>query len=507
MKKALLMTFLACLFFSCNKEVSISEENNVIHDISTIDEFIRSYTDQSVIFNWKYADVKMIHSALVQSDSILSIGYALAKDQNVDDLIGLEDKLSEDWIKVRSELLQKVLEFEREVRGQPDLELSALLPVELDDEIPTIVIASTSFKAVEFLKNHELVRYVEPMGYDLHNLEVRSSSGCSSGNTNLNSLDWQQTPTYNAKIPWNFYKHKIDKAWNHSTGDNIGICYIDTGASDYQNNLGSQFNSGASTSRYINKYSTHYSGSWWWRSLDPPHDDCGHGTGMAGLGGAPWSTDGNSVGVAYKSNIVTVRAVEDVLINTSNEKNGVKDALKIAGNRSDIKIASMSIGHIFYSGTVNDGVNYAYNRGKLIFAAAGTSFSGTNWTGVIFPANLSRTVAVTGVKDLSYYQYCHNCHYGSKVDFTIKMQRSNNNDRVSVGLNTSGNNPKYTGGSSCATATTAGIAALVWGKNPNLSRTSVYNRLKNASQLANNRHSRYGYGNINAEAAVLGLSY
>ena len=70
---------------------------------------------------------------------------------------------------------------------------------------------------------------------------------------------------------------------------------------------------------------------------------------MAGFAGAPWSTDGNSVGVAYRSNIVSVRAVSDVIISSSNEKNGVKDALVIAGNRSDVKIASMSIGCLLYT--------------------------------------------------------------------------------------------------------------------------------------------------------------
>ena len=66
--------------------------------------------------------------------------------------------------------------------------------------------------------------------------------------------------------------------------------------------------------------STHYSGSLWWQTLDSPHDQCGHGTSMAGLAAAPWSNDGNAVGAAYKANLLTIRAVEDVLINTSNER-------------------------------------------------------------------------------------------------------------------------------------------------------------------------------------------
>ena len=167
----------------------------------------------------------------------------------------------------------------------------------------------------------------------------------------------------------------------------------------------------------------------------------------------------------------------------------------------------MSIGNIISSGTVKDGIYYAYNRGKLLLAAAGTSTSFTNWTGVIFPANMSQTTAVTGVKAQSSYQRCNTCHSGSKVDFTIQMQRSWDNGRTSLSLARTGNQPDYISGSSAATATTAGIAALVWAQNPSWSRTTVVNRMKVASQNFPYRNGSYGWGNINAQAAVLGQGY
>ena len=146
---------------------------------------------------------------------------------------------------------------------------------------------------------------------------------------------------------------------------------------------------------------------------------------MAGMAAAPRGTDGNAVGVAYKSDLLTIRGTSDVLVNSSNEKKGVRDGLVTAGARSNIKVISMSIGDIFYSGTVADGVYYAYNRGKLIMAAAGTSFSVTSWFGVVFPATMSQTVAVTGVKDGSTLSRCSNCHSGSQVDFVLSMEKSN----------------------------------------------------------------------------------
>ncbi|NRA51551.1 MAG: protease, partial [Phaeodactylibacter sp.] len=56
--------------------------------------------------------------------------------------------------------------------------------------------------------------------------------------------------------------------------------------------------------------------------------------------------------------------------------------------------------------------------------------------------------------------------------------------------------------SSAATATTAGIAALVWATNPNQSRNQVLQRLKNASSNYPARSSNFGWGTINAAQAV-----
>lgn len=509
MKKLVIYLSIALWFASCSTEVEytepIQQEPNLTQE--QIDAFIQKSLSQGIIFDWTTADPDMIHSALLHSDQILAVGYqiegVLAKD-----VIGLTDKLSTDWLSKRDEILDFILENERKTRAKNDLTLDDILPFGLDDEIPTISIAVTSLETVKALADRNDIRYTEPMGYEMKEELLKSSSGCDgSPNYSINSADYTTTSSYNAKIPWNFYNHNIPAAWANSTGDNIGICIIDSGVANNQDNMGTQFSSGNSPGRSINKYSTHYSGSWWWKKLDSPNDQCGHGTSMAGLAGAPWSTDGNSLGVAYRSNIVSVRAVEDVIISSSNEKNGVKDALKLAGNRSDVKIVSMSIGNVISSGTVKDGIYYAYNRGKLLLAAAGTSTSFTNWVGVIFPASMSQTVAITGVKAQSSYDRCNTCHSGSKVDFTIQMQRSNDSGRNSLSLATSSNQPKYISGSSCATATTAGIAALVWATNPSMSRTDVINRMKLASDLYPSRSSSYGWGNINAQAAVQGTSY
>ena len=140
-------------------------------------------------------------------------------------------------------------------------------------------------------------------------------------------------------------------------------------------------------------------------------------------------------------------------------------------------------------------------KGKLLFAAAGTSFSWTSWWGVIYPAYYSQCVAVTGVKENG--NTCSDCHDGSQVDLTIPMARNTSSSRTTLSLPMSGYNPKYVGGSSCATALTAGVAALVWSVNPNLTATQVLTCMKGTAQFYPNLSSSKGYGNVNAYAAVM----
>ena len=87
------------------------------------------------------------------------------------------------------------------------------------------------------------------------------------------------------------------------------------------------------------------------------------------------------------------------MLDLSSEKTAVKNALVIMGDNPAIRVISMSIGTPFSSSVLSDGVNYAYGKNKLIMAAAGTSFSWTSWWGVIYPAALTKCVAVTGVKE------------------------------------------------------------------------------------------------------------
>ncbi|MFK7970895.1 MAG: S8/S53 family peptidase, partial [Bacteroidia bacterium] len=381
-------------------------------------------------------------------------------------------------------------------------------------------------------------RYVEPLGYDVRpetveiNVSNKSGGSCPPKSHTHNFNVWDPLrlgcsneadpntnysltqPNYSI-VPWH-YKHsrvRVFNAWNHSQGDNITIGMIDSGTSPHQANLNGQFATGWSTGRSITRVGKF--NPWYpipFTRPDGPNDNCGHGTLMAGCAAAP-RNGYSTVGVAYKANLVAVRGADDVFLNSTQERKGVFESFVYLGNRSDVKIISMSMGYPwFWVQTLADGVNFAYGKQKLIFCAAGTSTGLTNWTGTIFPARMSNKVyAVTGVKDVwpTIKKRCKVCHAGGHVDFVVPMQKDKNRYGFSTdcektnSLMMEGNSPARVGGSSIATATMAGITALVWAKNPSMSRTSVVNILKNAADYYPNDHPDFGWGVVNAEAAVL----
>ncbi|MEM1359541.1 MAG: S8 family serine peptidase [Bacteroidota bacterium] len=451
------------------------------------------------VYDWNDASDHVVWSALALSDNQAALGYQPAGYTNLNETIHEIDVTAGDWKTTRDELVNDLLEVTERLTGSTISEEDLFVAPE-DGVLPILEVKVLHPGVLAEFRQRPEVRYFEPSNYSATDVDFRSGSGCSeAASSSIASGDFF---FYNgAKVPWNFSYMNIQQAWSTSQGDNIGIAVIDTGVYPEQNKLGSGFDDGPSSGRTISKYGF-YEPSWWSSRRDGPNDRCGHGTQMAGLAAAPNSTSGSTIGVAWKANLRTYRGTSDVIVNGSKEKRGVKNSLVHAGNHSGTKVISMSIGDVFSSGTVKDGVRYANNRGKLIMAAAGTSLSWTSWWGVIFPASMSETTAVTGVRTGSPMQRCNTCHDGSKVDFVAVMQRRNDTDRTSLTLSRSNNNPGYVGGSSAATATTAGIAALVWATNPSQSRSQVLNRMKQAASFYPSRNGNFGWGIIDANQAV-----
>ncbi|NRB65287.1 MAG: S8/S53 family peptidase, partial [Saprospiraceae bacterium] len=511
-KRLTLFSLLIAFTFACSKDnfaVLEAESEPAVQRTpmakSQINEFVEQQLFRHDKFEWQMADDYMVYSAAVQTDSIVAVGYKPSDFVNLDEKIHTIDLSSPEWLSAKEKVMAYVVKRMNQLYPGNDFKQEDLLAFPEDEYLPALDLRIWSEELISELRSMPEVRYVEPMGYGSEQV-LRSGSGCgASANSNIPSADFTYTSP-NARVSWHLNDSRVPQAWSTSTGAGIGVALLDTGTSPNQSKLGSNFTEGLSGGRFIYRRGFHETGSWWWRSLDGPDDQCGHGTQMAGLIAAPRGNNGTPAGAAYQSNLIALRVTSDVIINSSNEKRGVADGLTYSANRSDVQIISMSIGDVFSNSRVADAIRYANGRGKLIFAAAGTSLTWTSWWGVIFPANMSETVAVPGVKDGLPLQKCNTCHDGSGVDFVATMQRRSDDNRTALTLAMSGNTPGTVGGSSAATATTAGVAALVWATNPSMSKGQVLQRLKEASQFYPGRDGNFGWGRINAEQAVLGGS-
>jgi len=493
--------FTLLLLISCSKEDEMKEELITIYNqqepltARQINDNINSYNQAGEKFYWKKASTHMLWSAVLKGNNLVTVGFGV----NSSDFDRTKSTSSN---QIQNELINLIKRYEGDQNEH--------LVVNQDAYLNLIDVTITKQETLEALRQNKFVRYVEPADYRYFSFEnqgnpkdnqIQSDSGCGCGTSTISSTDFT-TITPNAQVPWAFYKHGIPSAWGYSSGSGITIGVVDSGLSSQQSLMNASFNSGLSSGRFVQRYGTYVDSIWpWSTTTDGVNDLCGHGTSMASVATAPRNGNGLPIGVAYNANLVTYRASSDVVLNGYHEQNGVKNAFTALGNRTDIKIISMSMGHIFSVGKIEDGVRYANNRGKLILCAGGTSTSFTNFVGVIFPAWMPETVAVTGIKEASTYQKCDVCHSGSEIDFTIMMQRSGSNNTVPV-LSYYNNQADYVGGSSVATATTAGIAALVWAKNPSWTKAQVLTKMKQSSQFYPTKNSQFGHGIINALTAV-----
>ncbi|MCJ7934661.1 MAG: S8/S53 family peptidase [Chryseobacterium sp.] len=487
--------FFLAIFFalsSCNTEDLQNESSKMEMSqkdpltAKQINEGINQSIKTTGSFNWSKQSDHFLWSAVFQGNRMASIGFGESKND-------FDRSKSSNNRAMESEILSIIKKYEgKDERG---------FLLATDKYLNQMDVIIEKEETITALRQMKTIRYLEPGDYHYFenenklNTAARSSSsgssGCGFSSTTLSTADYTST-TPSAKIPWAFTKHNIPDAWSYSTGAGVTIGLVDTGVSPEQTLLGNSFNTGASSGRTITKFGVYNS--------DGSADQCGHGTKMASVMTAPRNNAGLPVGVAYNANLIAYRAATNVVLDTSSEQTGVKTAFTELANNASVKIISMSMGHIFSVGKIEDGVKYAYSKGKLIFCAGGTSTSFTTFVGVIFPAWMPETQAITGVKEGTSNQKCDVCHSGSEIDFTFQMERASGNT-VPV-LSYYNGQADYVGGSSVATAATAGIAALVWAKNPSWTRDQVLNKMRQSATYYPTVNSSYGYGNINVLKAV-----
>jgi serine protease len=356
------------------------------------------------------------------------------------------------------------------------------------DQLPAVQVAVDSPATLDKLRHQPWVDYVEPAysSAELSSIGCTAPPAISDHTLDLSSGD---------VLPWNFLYHRIPEAWrriisgpNGGPGKGVTIGVVDTGILFDNTQLTTQFAAGQSSGREVSNVATIFEG---------PYTTCDHGNRISSLIGAP--RDGvNMEGIAWKSNLVNVASHTTVVVGHDEALN-IVEGIRMA-RLYGARIITMAFGNHIVLGNlylVGDTIRYEYYRGNVLFVgAAGTTVCPFGAT--TYPGYLDEVIQVAGASEQHTPVYGESC-YGESVDISAVVGQG--------GIETAGAGPDSylgLGASSGATATIAGILALIWSEHPTWNRDQVRNRLYASANRY--RDPEMGWGVPDAFKAVGGLA-
>jgi len=217
------------------------------------------------------------------------------------------------------------------------------------------------------------------------------------------------------------------------------------------------------------------------------HDVLGHGTAVAGSATASSNNGTGVTGVAWHNPIMPL-----VVLDSSNwaTYSNISSAIIYAVNNG-AKVINISIGGTSFSSTLDSAVNYAWDNGALVFASAANYNVSTPY----YPAACANAVAVAATDSADNKASFSN--YGDWITLSAPG--------VSILTTTNGGGYGYWNGTSFSSPISAGLAALIWSVNPQLTHQQVLDILKSTTDDlgASGFDSVFGHGRINAYNAVM----
>ena len=301
-----------------------------------------------------------------------------------------------------------------------------------------------------------------------------------SANTATTQATSNTSPIYNNQ----WHHGEIDTGYAHalSKGANVTIAVIDTGidaAHPAFNNriLKTSYNS------YTNQIGIPY-----------VQDDNNHGTHISGIASAcAYTGERSIIGIAPDATILTIKAniSNTELFDGASLIRGINYA---AENGADI--INMSLGRRYSEGSdtlEHDAIIKAVKKGVTVVCAAGNDRD----SNAGYPAAYPEVIAVSATRQGWAYEYSYS-NYGPEIDIAAPAS-----DILSVNV---GGGFEYQSGTSIAAPNVSGVAALIKSLHPGYTPEQIRDVLCITAREAGEagRDDYYGYGVVNAYAAVLG---
>jgi thermitase len=280
--------------------------------------------------------------------------------------------------------------------------------------------------------------------------------------------------TYTAQ-QWGLTKVNATDAWAITTGSAaILIAIIDSGIDMKHPDLAAKIVG-----------SVNYSTS----STD--YDVKGHGTHVAGIAAAVTNNGIGVAGMGYNSSILNVKVLGDG--GTGSYSAIAKGIIWAADNGADV--INMSLSGTSASSTLENAVNYAWNKGVVVVTSAGNNGNSTP----VYPAYYVNSFAVASTDSADRLSSFSN--RGDWVDIAAPGS--------SIYATLMNNTYGYKSGTSMSAPFVSGLAALVMaGVSDSNSNGRLNDEVRSIIEASadNIGVSGIGAGRINAAAAVAGLS-
>jgi subtilisin family serine protease len=232
-----------------------------------------------------------------------------------------------------------------------------------------------------------------------------------------------------------------------------------------------------------------------------PNDVTGHGTSCTGIAAATGDNGIGIAGIAYDCDFIALK-VSLVIGQDQDRIDALNDAAGWAANYSAM-IISMSWWIVNGPGIQSATLN-AYNSGALLCASAGND----DEENVDYPARYSHVMAIGATDPCDYRKWPEGCdggswgsNYGADLDLAAPGAK--------IWTTTLGGGYGYFSGTSASCPMVAGVAALIFSKDPSLTNDEVRTIINGtADKPPYYQYDQYGrtpelgYGRINMYAAL-----
>ena len=265
-------------------------------------------------------------------------------------------------------------------------------------------------------------------------------------------------------------------AWDITLGGGVKVAVLDTGVDQDHEDLAGKI--------FLQKNFT---------SSSSPDDFYGHGTHVAGIIAA---TGDNEIGVSGGCPSCLILNGKVLRDDGAGYYSWIANGITWAAD-NQAKVINLSLGGSASSRTLQRAVNYAWNKGAVVVAAAGNSANQSK----TYPAAYANAIAVAATNNRD--QKASFSSYGVKwVDVAAPGQDifstfPNHPYKINKSANYD-----YGSGTSMATPMTSAAAALIWSTGYGTSASSVRSRLESTADKIPGTGTYWSAGRVNAEAAV-----